>query len=427
MKNFWKQIVISILYLESKFLLFLKRPEIIAITGTVGKTTTKDILYAGLKDSFCVRKSPKGFNSDIGVPLTILGLETQGTSTLGWIKNIIKGIYIIFFKKYPDMLIVEVGANYPNEIRKNAKLLKPNIVVFTNLPEIMAHMEFFENRQHFIEEKLSLAQYLKKEGTIIYNGDDKTLVKEIKKSKFDSCNKKTFGKSADFEFKKIIIYQEDNVLKGTSIILDDNIDIRLVGVLGEHLGYSVSALLAVSNTLNLEQSKIIIDLEKNFVPTAGRMRVFEGIHDSTIIDDSYNALPESVKNGSNLLQRIDTDGRKIFVLGRLAELGSYSEKSYEKAVNYIKESCEIIFLVNDGGVAKKYAKNLNFKEIYSFNNKGNDYFANTDEVGIFLQSYIKKGDVVIFKGARHSTGFERAISKLVKEKDKKYLVQEHLK
>ncbi len=426
MKDFFKKIVINILYIESKMVLFFKKPKIIAITGTVGKTTTKDIIYAGLENSFFVRKSPKGFNSDIGVLLTILDLKTQQASIFEWIKNIIKGFGVIFTRNYPDMLIVEVGTNYPGEIQKNAKLLKPDIAVFTRLPEIMAHMEFFKDRQEFIDEKLSLAQFMKEHGTIVYNGDDETLVEEFKKNDFDLYNKKTFGKNADCAFENVSIDYHDKMLQGTNITLADGTIVHLAGVLGEHLGYSVSALSAVVQVLGLNIADVVKSLEENFVPAAGRMRIFAGLNKTIIIDDSYNALPESIKNGSELLGKIDTEGRKIYVLGRLAELGDYTEKSYEAAVKYIRKSCNVICLVNDSGQAMRYAKKLDFKEIYDFNKHGDDYFANTDDAGEFLKGYVKEGDIIIFKGARHSTGFERAIVKLIKTQDKKYLVQEHL-
>ena len=426
MKNFCKKIVIKILYIESKVVLFFKKPKIITITGTVGKTTTKDIIYAGLKKSFFVKKSPKGFNSDIGVLLTVLNLKTQQVSVIEWMKNIIKGFGVVFARNYPDMLIVEVGANYPGEIQKNAKLLKPDIAVFTRLPEIMAHMEFFKDRQEFIDEKLSLARFMKKYGTIIYNGDDKTLIKEFKKNDFDFYNKKTFGKNADCAFEKVSIDYHDKMLQGTGITLIDGNVVHLTGVLGEHLGYSVSALSAVAQVLELNIVDVVKSLEENFVPAAGRMRIFAGLNKTIIIDDSYNALPESIKNGSELLNEIDTKGRKIYVLGRLAELGNYTERSYELAMKYIRKSCDIICLVSDSGQAMHYAKKLDFKEIYDFNKYGDDYFANTDDAGEFLKGYVKEGDIIIFKGARHSTGFERAIAKLIKTQDKKYLVQEHL-
>ena len=425
MKKLFKKIIIAILYLESKIVLNIKRPTIIAITGTVGKTTTKDIIFAGLKDNLEVRKSQKGFNSDIGVLLSVLNLETHGANVIAWVKNIFLGLGTVFVNDYPEVLVLEVGANYPGEIKKNAKLLRPDIVILTRLPKIMAHMEFFENRQHFINEKLSLVRNMKKGGSVIYNADDSTIVKELNQKEFDNCKKITFGKKGDIIFDDLKIVENDGCIIGTNLKVG-NKRVFLRGVLGSHLGYPVCALFGVAKVMQIDEEKVLQSLQNNFVPSPGRMRVFSGINGSTIIDDSYNALPESVKNGSELLRQIKVSGRKIYVLGRLAELGEYTEKSYKSAVDAIYKSCDVIFLVNDGGVASGFAGELNFKEIHSFNKYGDDYFANTDEVGKFLKGYLKKGDIVIFKGARHSTGFERAIAQLVREEDKKYLVQDHL-
>jgi len=425
MKEIFKKIVLNILYWESKLVLKFKKPKIIAITGTVGKTTTKEIIFAGLKDYFEVRKSPKGFNSDIGVLLSILDLSTEGISFQGWLKNIFRGLTTLFRKDYPRLLILEVGANYPGEISKNAKLLQSDIVVFTRLPQIMAHMEFFRNREHFIQEKMSLAEEMKNDGVIIYNGDDTTLRKELSRKKFANCQKISFGKNREVSFQNVEIVRNNNEIIGTEIKTNQG-TVLLKKVLGKHLAYPVTALIAVAKYFELNPRKVLKSLEENFTPPPGRMRIFKGENGEIIIDDSYNALPESVKNGAELLKEIDTTGRKIYVLGRLAELGKYTEKSYRKALEAINNSAEIIFLVNNGGMAKKIADKMNFKEVHSFNRHKKDYLANTGEAGEFLKQYLRPNDVVVFKGARHSTGFESAIVKLIAEKDKKYLVQDYI-
>ncbi len=428
MKEFFKKIIIQILRIEAWVILKKNKPKIIAITGTVGKTTTKDILYAGLEDLFFVRKTPKGYNSDIGVLLSVLGLKTGSVSFFIWVKNIWKGFVNIFKMKYPEILILEVGASYPGEIKKNAKLLKPDIVVLTRLPKIMAHMEFFKNRQQFVDEKLSLVSFAKRNAIIVYNADDETLVKELREEK---CNFKTkigFGKNSDFWFKEILIKEDEKKHPiGFEFILNSGQNFFLKGVLGEHFGYSLSSLFAISDILNLDNKKIVKSLQKNFKPAPGRMRIFEGVSESVIIDDSYNALPESVKNGAKILSQIKTNGRKIYVLGKLAELGNWSEKSYKQAIEYIKSVADILILVNDEGLGEKNINNNDFKEVYFFNDVNNDFLINTEKAGKFLKKILKKGDVVIFKGSRHSTGFEAAIQYLLKnERDKKQLVQDYL-
>ncbi len=427
-KKQFKKVIIWILKIECKVVLFLKKPKIIAIGGCIGKTTTKDILYTGLKNFINVRKSQKSFNSDIGVLLTILNLETgKASSVIFWLKNILKGFFVIFSKNYPKFLILEVGADRPKEIENSSKLIKADIVILTRLPEILAHIEFFNNRQEFVDEELSLAKFSKKKSIIFYNNNDETLLKELKKDYFFTHKKKTYGKNGDYFFNELKPYYENEKLAGIRMKVM-NKEIILSGTLGNHLGYPVSALCGVADYLNLDFKKVLSSLEEDFIPTAGRMRLLNGIKNTIIIDDSYNALPESIHNGAEILSNIKTYGRKIYVLGRLAELGKYTEESYKEAVKYIREGCDILFLVNDGGLALKYAEKLNFKELHSFNNFNDDYLKNTREVGEFLKNYLDENDVIIFKGSRHSTAFEIAIAKILKNiKDKKFLIQDYIK
>ena len=119
MKNLFKQCVVAILTFEAKWLLKRKQPKIIAITGSVGKTSTKDAIYTVLKNHVHTRKSEKSFNSDIGVPLTVLGLRNGWNNPFLWIKNIIDGALHVFFAKgYPDVLILETGVDRKGDMQK---------------------------------------------------------------------------------------------------------------------------------------------------------------------------------------------------------------------------------------------------------------------------------------------------------------------
>ena len=114
MKQVFKTIITSIIQYEAKLVLRKYRPKIIVVVGSVGKTTTKDSIYSVLKKEFFVRKSEKSFNSEIGVPLTILGLENAWTSPFLWLKNIFEGAVLVLLKnEYPEWLVLEVGADHP--------------------------------------------------------------------------------------------------------------------------------------------------------------------------------------------------------------------------------------------------------------------------------------------------------------------------
>src|SRR3989338_10485905 len=128
MYDFFKKSVVLILTLEARLVLARYKPKIVAVTGSMGKTTTKDAVYAALAGSLHVRKSEKSFNSELGVPLTILGLENAWKNPLQWGINIMRGLWLIIRKlKYPEWLVVEVGADRPGGIRRLAKRLRPDI------------------------------------------------------------------------------------------------------------------------------------------------------------------------------------------------------------------------------------------------------------------------------------------------------------
>ena len=173
MKNIFKKIIFSVITLEAQLVLQKYKPQIVAVTGNVGKTSTKDAVYAVMSKAFYVRKSEKSFNSDIGVPLTILGCNTAWNNPFKWLQNIWHGLgLIVFTKKYPEWLVLEVGADRPGDIKKIAAWLKPNVVVITKFAEIPVHIEYFKSKAEVVAEKGNLVDALKHDGILILNSDD---------------------------------------------------------------------------------------------------------------------------------------------------------------------------------------------------------------------------------------------------------------
>src|SRR3990167_534158 len=176
MHDFFKKIIIFILTWEARLVLARYRPEIIAVTGSVGKTTTKDAIYAVLSGSLYVRKSEKSFNSELGVPLAILGCENAWRSPVGWARNIFSGVGLLFGRDYPKWLVLEVGADRPGDIRRIARWLRPQIAVVTGVPEIPVHVEYFDSPEDLAREKRVLAEYIRPGGKLVLNGDDSRMV-----------------------------------------------------------------------------------------------------------------------------------------------------------------------------------------------------------------------------------------------------------
>jgi UDP-N-acetylmuramoyl-tripeptide--D-alanyl-D-alanine ligase len=182
MKNIFKYIITAIIKLEAKMILKKYQPKIVAVTGNVGKTSTKDAIYTVMSKTLYVRKSEKSFNSDIGVPLTILGCANAWSDPLKWLNNIWEGFtYIIYNKKYPEWLVLEVGADRPGDIKGISSWLKPNIVVVTRFSEVPVHIENFKSRADIIAEKGYLVDALRHDGVLVLNSDDSDVYNYRKK------------------------------------------------------------------------------------------------------------------------------------------------------------------------------------------------------------------------------------------------------
>src|SRR3989344_5272874 len=157
LKKTAKKIVVIILTLEARTVLARHKPQIIAVTGSVGKTGTKDAIYAVVSSRFETRKNQKSMNSEIGLPLTILGLENAWSSPSGWWRNIWQGAIVAFavsLNPFPKWLVLEIGADHPKDIEKVSRWLHPDIVVLTRMADVPVHIEFFKNTDAVLREKM---------------------------------------------------------------------------------------------------------------------------------------------------------------------------------------------------------------------------------------------------------------------------------
>ncbi|HEY4503994.1 MAG TPA: UDP-N-acetylmuramoyl-tripeptide--D-alanyl-D-alanine ligase [Candidatus Paceibacterota bacterium] len=409
MKSFFKKIISLILEIEARVILRKYRPFIIGITGSVGKTSTKDAIYTVLSNtSWHVRKSQKSFNSEIGVPLTILGCENGWSNPFLWIKNILQGLELIFLKsKYPDCLVLEIGADRPGDIRNIAKWLKLDIAVMTKISAVPVHVEFFPSSAHILEEKSHLIRALKKDGILILYYDDQTVLSLSK-----GINQKilTYGINPSAVVNASnhsIIYEERNGLKiplGMTFKLNyegNSVPITIYGGLGIQQIYPLLAGASVGISRQIILTNIINSFAKHIFPP-GRMNIIKGINDSTIIDDTYNSSPDALRQALVVLGEIKTIGRKIAILGDMLELGKFSVVEHIKAGDMARQTCSIIITV--GQRMKKMGEN-----IISFNT--------AYEASEYARGVVGKGDVVLIKGSQ-SIRMERVVKDLMAEPEK---------
>ncbi len=417
MKSIFKKIISFTLQFEAKLVLKKYKPKVIAVTGSVGKTSTKDAIFSVMSSSYYTRKSQKSFNSDIGIPLTILGRQNGWSNPLIWFKNIIAGIELIIFKNnYPEWLVLEVGADRPGDIKQISKWLSPDVVVLTAFAKVPVHIEFFKGREEVIREKKYLAEALKHDGTLIVNGDDDDAMRIKKDLHNISIVYGTDNLSDIVGSDSKIFYSESGKIEGITFKIsykDNVVPIFLKGSLGMQNIYSSLAAISVGLSQKINLIKSAESLLHHEAPN-GRMKIIYGIKDTTIIDDTYNSSPVALISALKTLKEVKKAGkaRKITVLGDMLELGKHSAEEHYNAGKLVAESSDILITV--GVRARKIAEGALDAEM---DEKNIFQFDNSLEAGKFLQNTINKNDVILIKGSQ-SMRMEKAVFEIIAEPEK---------
>src|SRR3989344_2771767 len=273
MKKIIQNILKSGLRAYSKKILDKYHPDIIGITGSVGKTSTKEAVFLVLSSEYNVRKNIKNYNNEIGLPLTIIGSESGGKSVSHWLKifSAAKKI-IVENREYPEVLVLEMGADHPGDISYLTKFIKCKVGIITTVGR--AHLEFFQTINNIAKEKGRLAESVGIGGYVILNADDERVyaMKGKTKAKVITCG---FSASADLQAMEVRVGNGNGY--GLSFKLkykNSIIPISLPNVLGEHFIYSVLFAIAVGIIYDIPLITIA-NILKNFVSPAGRMKILD--------------------------------------------------------------------------------------------------------------------------------------------------------
>ena len=348
--------------------------KVVAITGSVGKTTTRQIIYHVLSQHFCVYQSPRSFNNKIGLPLTLLGSGPQD-----------------------QIIIAELGSNHPGEISYLTRIAAPDIAVVTNV--YPAHLEGFGNLQTIIQEKLSISEGLTSDSILIINADFEQLV--------DACRAKraefiTFGKSDGSN------YQAGNIRSEgmTSRFTIDGTEVYLP-LAGSGNVENALAAWAVCSQFGLTIDDFAQAL-KTFSPVSMRAELLQ-IGTLTVINDCYNANPASMRNALDILAGSDSTGKRrlVFICGDMAELGRQAEQLHAELGIYITQA-KVELLLAAGKFATVAAEAAKSGAEYDLRTK---CFEDTLSVCNNLHKFIKDYDIILVKGSR-SAGLEMAVEKL---------------
>jgi len=377
----------------AKAILAKYKPEIIGITGSVGKTGAKEAVYAVLSSKFNARRSVKNYNNEIGVPLTVIGAETQGKSVWGWIKVFLAAVKLILRKdeNYPKILILEMGVDRPGDMKYLLSVVRPRIGIITRIAS--AHLEFFGSMDAIKKEKELLVKKLPKSGTAILNyGDER-----IRKIDGVKAEKITYG-SPDADISARDVRASD--LSGIEFVLSAfgrEKRIRLENMVGETAVEAALAAAAVGIAHNMSLDEIGEALRSHRRPP-GRMNLLPGIKNSFVIDDTYNASPESCAAALEAVRKISlpAGARKVVVLGDMLELGGFSEEGHRTVGREVVESgaAKLIVVGERARDIARGAEEAGMKRDDIF------HFSDADAARLFVQERMREGDLVLVKGSQ---------------------------
>ncbi|UCE04410.1 MAG: UDP-N-acetylmuramoyl-tripeptide--D-alanyl-D-alanine ligase [bacterium] len=334
---------------------------LLALTGSNGKTTTKEMIAAVLGEKYNVIKNKGNLNNHIGVPLSLLEISTDH-----------------------DIAVLEMGTNHFGEVARLAEIAHPTCGLITNIGP--AHLEFFGSLQGVYKAKSELWRFLEQHGQIAFiNIDDDLLSKNLPL------------------IKKIVTYGFENTahIQGKYLGLDEQGRSRFrvngteinLGIVGMHNIYNALAAVAVGLEFDLNMSQIKVALEK-FLPTSKRMEVIrkKGL---VIINDCYNSNPESARKSLLTLSQMQTQGKRIAVLADMLELGKWSESEHQRIGEYVFSLGNIDHLLTYGPLSTlttRQAETLGLKNAMHFNDK--------KELIYYLSQITTENDLVLIKGSR---------------------------
>ena len=431
-----KDISIKILQFKlrwlSRFTIARYKPRIIGITGSVGKTSTKFALKTVLARNYRVRASAGNLNNELGLSLAILGdwkekdlmLVSHSTSIrqaqdrpagtakirkiFFWFKVLTSSAWRIIKKDehYPEILILEYGADRPGDIKHLLKIARPEMSVITAVGEIPVHVEFFAGPDDIAREKGRLIECLPAAGQAVLNGDDETVVRLKSRTR---ARVTTFGflKETDVRITRFENSIEDDVPVGISFKLEYQgavVPVHMKGVFGKAQVYAAAAAATVGLAFGMNLVAISEALG-NYVPAPSRMRLLTGIKGTLIIDDCYNASPLSMHAALDALRDLPAK-RKVAVLGDMLEIGKYTVEAHEQIGNFAGKFLDVLITV--GARAKFIAETA---KAAGMKNTDILSFDTADNAKKFVRELIRKGDLVLIKGS-HSMELNKVVEEV---------------
>lgn len=390
-----RKILESLLSFMARTVLQKYRPLIIGITGSVGKSSTKEAVALALGVAYTVRKTEGNYNNEIGIPLTVIGSQSGGRSLFLWAGVFIKWLYVIVFPiRYPEVLVLEMGIDRPGDMDFLLRFIPVKIGIATQVSS--SHIAYFGSLTNIAREKGNLIAALPEDGFAILNADDKRTLK-MKERTGAKVITYGFSDEADVHADNFVLNREARRAEGLSFKVNfdgKTVPLRLPKIVAKHHIPAALAALAVGVALKINAVDIMNTLE-NFEPLPGRLRLLFGRDNTFLLDDTYNASPTSTRAAIEVIHELIAP-RKIVVLGDMLELGAESKDAH----------ASLSTLLGDAGVHVVVTVGNHMRALHErlleqgFSRKQLLWLPDPISALEALQGIIRSDDLILIKGSQ---------------------------
>ena len=398
------RLLILILNGLSRLALKRHKPTIIAITGSVGKTSTRRAIVEVLRAQYLnrVRSTVGNRNTEIGVPLAILGLTPAGNNPLGWLLRICKGCFAVLWNpRYPEVLVLEMSANKPGNIYNLAQLAPPHIAVVTEIGEIPGDVEHYVGPKNLAREQARVVEALPVDGWAVLNGEDPMVIAMRERT---GAHVRTYGFSEEGEFDvNALAFELRSRQEGGDFVPDGVrfkveykgkvIPVRLSGTYGQGIVRAALAATAVGLALNMNLVEISEALAGLKGPE-GRLKILQSVKRTILIDDSYNASPPSIQLALETLAEAPA-GRRIAVLGDMLGLGQFTEAAHQRVGSQVAAVADVLVTI---GERMRFAADE--AQAHGLPAEKSFRYATAQDAARPVQELIRPGDVILVTGSR---------------------------
>lgn len=372
------------------------RPIVIAVTGSVGKTTTKEMIARVVGAHFSVRTSGKNFNNEIGVPLTILGVRhtLHGVRDVGRVAR--AWWRALWTTDYPRVVVLEYGVDHPGDMAYMTRIARPDIAVVTTIAP--AHAAHFASVEDIAREKYALVARLQKNGMALVVADDP--YRRVMPDPDPSCVVRTYGtaETAYYCVTDVRLCTNEQTVCGMAFKLNYEgkvIPVRLHAICAPHLAVAAAAALGVAHHLRINMVRAVEDLA-HVVGAPGRMRLLRGRDGVVIVDDTYNASPSSMRAALQTISLMPAK-RRVAIVGDMLELGALCARSHRAvADDIVKNAVDVVMTV---GSHMRVAHNALLSD-YNWSPQHVIHVATPDAAAATAVRLVRAGDLVLVKGSQ---------------------------